>query len=228
MIVTLTSRSARISRQPRSPSSTSRADSSLRWRKTPSDIRAGPFDGRFGAFAEPGKPGRVHLAWVGGAGQPHHGDRRRRLGSITFDMGPQPCDSIGVGRELVLDFEGTVDVPASSSGRGRFPDPGAGWPPMSSTAGRWTGHLREKAPASSRPHRTKRVLSISSPTCAGPTPFFDDGSGRRGSSTASLRAIFVSSGLARSNDSATWLPSAARPSVRRQALRKPSVRRRAS
>jgi hypothetical protein len=73
------------------------------------------FDGRFGAYPESGTPGRVHLAWVGGIC-----DSRvtvtvaADLGSITFDMGPQPanCDSIGVGRELVLDFDGTVDVPS--------------------------------------------------------------------------------------------------------------------
>ncbi len=72
------------------------------------------FDGRFGAYAEPGRPGRVHLAWVGGIC-----DSRITvivaddLGTITFDMGPQPdCDSLGVGRELVLDFDGSVNVPA--------------------------------------------------------------------------------------------------------------------
>ena len=72
------------------------------------------FEGRLAAYAEPGIPGRVHLAWVGGIC-----DSRvtvtvaEDLGSITFDMGPQPanCDTIGVGRQLVLDFEGTVDVP---------------------------------------------------------------------------------------------------------------------
>lgn len=73
-----------------------------------------PFDGRFGAYAEPGTPGRVHLTWIGGIC-----DSRitvtvaADLGSITFDMGPQPdCDTIGVGRELVLDFDGSVDVPS--------------------------------------------------------------------------------------------------------------------
>ena len=29
------------------------------------------FDGRFGAYAEPGRPGRVHLAWVGGICDSH-------------------------------------------------------------------------------------------------------------------------------------------------------------
>jgi hypothetical protein len=71
------------------------------------------FDGRFAAYAEPGRPGRVHLTWVGGICDSNitvtiAADIR----SITFDMGPQPdCDSIGVGRELVLDFAGSVDVP---------------------------------------------------------------------------------------------------------------------
>lgn len=73
------------------------------------------FDGPFGAYAEPGRPGRVHLQWGGGIC-----DSRitvtvaADLGVITFDMGPQPanCDSMGVDRELVLDFDGTVHVPA--------------------------------------------------------------------------------------------------------------------
>ena len=71
------------------------------------------FDGRFGAYGEPGRPGRVHLAWVGGICDSHITVTvAADIASITFDMGPQPdCDSIGVGRELVLDFEGTVDVP---------------------------------------------------------------------------------------------------------------------
>jgi hypothetical protein len=72
------------------------------------------FDGRFGAYAEPGTPGRVHLTWVGGICDRYIAITvAADLGSITFDMGPQPdCDSIGVGRELVLDFDGSVDVPA--------------------------------------------------------------------------------------------------------------------
>ena len=73
------------------------------------------FDGRFGAYAEPGLPGRVHLAWVGGICDSQITVTvAADLGSITFDMGPPPanCDSIGVGRELVLDFDGSVDVPA--------------------------------------------------------------------------------------------------------------------
>src|SRR5215207_8885412 len=72
------------------------------------------FDGRFGAYAEPGTPGRIHLVWIGGIC-----DSRitvtvaAAVRSITFDMGPPvDCDSVGVGRELVLDFDGSVDVPA--------------------------------------------------------------------------------------------------------------------
>ena len=67
-----------------------------------------------GAYPEPGKPGRVHLAWTGSIC-----DSRitvtvaADLKSITFDMGPQPtCDSLGVVREVVLDFLGPVDVSA--------------------------------------------------------------------------------------------------------------------
>jgi hypothetical protein len=78
------------------------------------DPRTLSFDGRLGAYAEPGDPGRVHLAWVGGMCDSQITvtvavDVR----SITFDMGPQPdCDSIGVGRQLVLDFTGSVDAAA--------------------------------------------------------------------------------------------------------------------
>jgi hypothetical protein len=72
------------------------------------------FDGRFGAYAEPGLPGRVHLAWVGGICDSEiMVTVAPDLHAITFDMGPQPdCDSVGVGRQLVLDFDGSVEVPA--------------------------------------------------------------------------------------------------------------------
>ena len=72
-----------------------------------------PFDGRFGAYAEPGMPGRVHLEWIGGICDSHITVTvAADLSTITYDMGPQPdCDTIGVGRELVLDFDGSVDVP---------------------------------------------------------------------------------------------------------------------
>jgi hypothetical protein len=66
------------------------------------------------AYAEPGRPGRVHLAWIGGVCDSQitvtvDPDVR----SITFDIGPQvDCDAMGIGRELVLDFSASVDVPA--------------------------------------------------------------------------------------------------------------------
>jgi hypothetical protein len=66
------------------------------------------------AYPEPDRPGRVHLAWIGGICDSQitvtvDSDVR----SITFDMGPHvPCDAVGIGRELVLDFSGSVDVPA--------------------------------------------------------------------------------------------------------------------
>lgn len=71
-----------------------------------------PSDGRFSAYAEPRMPGRVHLTWVGGICDSHITVTvAADLRTITYDMGPQPdCDTIGVGRELVLDFEGSVDV----------------------------------------------------------------------------------------------------------------------
>ena len=81
----------------------------------PSDAPIGTSGSLFDAYAEPGMPGRVHVVWGGGIC-----DSRitltvaADLRSITFDTGPQPenCDSLGVTRELVLDFEGSVDVPA--------------------------------------------------------------------------------------------------------------------
>lgn len=73
-----------------------------------------PFEGRFGATAEPGKPGRVNLAWVGGTCDSQMTVTiAPDLGSISFDMGPQPvCDSIGIERQLILYFSGAVDVPS--------------------------------------------------------------------------------------------------------------------
>jgi hypothetical protein len=72
------------------------------------------FDGRFGAYAEPGLPGRVHLVWVGGICDSEISVTvAPDLHAITYDMGPQPdCDSLGVARQLVLDFDGSVEVPA--------------------------------------------------------------------------------------------------------------------
>ena len=76
----------------------------------PSDPSVGIADP--GGYSEPGKPGRVRLAWTGSIC-----DSRitvtvaADLKTITFDMGPQPvCDSLGVVRQLVLDFSGSIDV----------------------------------------------------------------------------------------------------------------------
>ncbi len=73
---------------------------------------------RFGAFAEPGKPGRVNLAWIGGVCDSQITVTvAADLRSISFDMGPQPdCDSMAVGHELVMDFTGSVDVSAIQVG----------------------------------------------------------------------------------------------------------------
>jgi hypothetical protein len=76
-----------------------------------------PFDpsisvGDPGGYAEPGKPGRVHVAWTGSICDSRitvtiAADGR----TITFDMGRRPpCDSIGITRQFVLDFSGAVDV----------------------------------------------------------------------------------------------------------------------
>ncbi len=71
-------------------------------------------DRGFYAFAEPGLPGRVHLTWAGGVcDNKVKITVRPEVASIVLDPGPQPtCDSMGVLRELVLDFAGSVDVPA--------------------------------------------------------------------------------------------------------------------
>jgi hypothetical protein len=65
-----------------------------------------------GAYAEPGKPGRVHLAWTGSVCDSQITVTvAADLKTIAFDMGPQPlCDSLGVGRQVVLDFSGSIDV----------------------------------------------------------------------------------------------------------------------
>ncbi len=75
-------------------------------------------DRRFAAAAEPGKPGRVNLTWIGGVCDSQVTVTiGSDLKSIAFDMGPQPdCDSMAVGHELVMYFTGSVDVPAISVG----------------------------------------------------------------------------------------------------------------
>jgi len=81
-----------------------------------------------GAYAEPGKPGRVHIAWTGGICDSQISVTvAADLKTITFDMGPQPpCDSMGIGRELVLDFSGPVDVPAIVLSEATADPPAAG------------------------------------------------------------------------------------------------------
>jgi hypothetical protein len=147
------------------------------------------FDGRFGAYAEPGTPGRVHLVWVGGMC-----DSRitvtvaADLRAIAFDMGPQPdCDSIGVGRELVLDFEGSVDVPAIALRDAADPAP------PTAGAGDYTLDCGSLAPdtcqemaddivtVNEQGSPGKRVISIMFfDDCGSYTVIFDDGSGITG------------------------------------------------
>jgi hypothetical protein len=78
------------------------------------DASAMSFEGRFGAYSEPGIQGRVHLSWVGGICDSQVTVTvSREIDDISFDMGPQSdCDSIGIGRQLVLDFAGSVDIAA--------------------------------------------------------------------------------------------------------------------
>jgi hypothetical protein len=153
------------------------------------------FDGRFGAFEEPGKPGRVHLQWVGGIC-----DSRTTvtvaadLGSITFDMGPQPanCDSIGVGRELVLDFDGTVDVSAIElRDVADAPAPVATSPAYQLDCGPLGPDTCEQkaaavVAANATGSPTKRLESITfTDECGSYTVLFDDGTGM----TASIDCI---------------------------------------
>jgi hypothetical protein len=140
------------------------------------------FDGRFGAYAEPGKPGRVHLTWIGGICDSHitvivAAD----LSTITFDMGPLPdCDTIGVGRELVLDFEGPVDVPSI-----KLTDAADALTPTatSPTYDLECGPLgpdtcEERAAGVIAANPTKRVVSITfGDECGSYTALFDDGTG---------------------------------------------------
>jgi hypothetical protein len=141
------------------------------------------FEGRFGAYAEPGMPGRVHLAWVGGIC-----DTRvmvtvaEDLGSITIDMGPQPanCDTIGIGRQLVLDFEGTVDVPGITlKDAADGPTPSEGSPAYDLDCGPLgPDTCEEKALAIVAANLPKRVVSITfSDECGSYTVLFDDGTG---------------------------------------------------
>ena len=146
-----------------------------------------PFDGRFGAYAEPGKPGRVHLEWIGGIC-----DKRitvtvaADLKAITFDMGPiVDCDSIGIGRQLVLDFSGSVDVPAIALG-----DATAGLPAASErgytldcgTLGPDTCETKAAAivAAALKESPPKRVIAVrlSDDPCGSFTVDFDDGTSR--------------------------------------------------
>jgi hypothetical protein len=142
-----------------------------------------PFDGRFGAFGEPGKPGRVHLEWIGGLCDSQITVTvAADLSTITYDMGPQPdCDSIGVGRELVLDFEGSVDVPGIDL-RDAADNP-KGSPAYTLDCGPLgPDTCQQKAAgiiaANENGSAPNRVVSITfKDECGSYTVFFDDGSG---------------------------------------------------
>jgi hypothetical protein len=78
------------------------------------NLEATEDQGWFNAYPEPGSPGRVHLSWVGSLC-----DARitvtvaEDVRSVTLDTGPyEDCDTLAVGREIVLDFSGVVDVPS--------------------------------------------------------------------------------------------------------------------
>ena len=143
-----------------------------------------PVDGRFGAYAEPGIPGRVHLTWTGGICDSHITVTvAADLGSITFDMGPQPdCDTIGVGRELVLDFAGTVEVPTIELGEATAtPTPSARAYELDcgtlrpDTCEQWAAAI---VAATTTASPTKHVDSITfTDECGSYTLLYDDGTG---------------------------------------------------
>jgi hypothetical protein len=140
-------------------------------------------DGRFGAYAEPGTPGRVHLEWIGGICDSQITVTvAPDLSSITFDMGPQPdCDTIGVDRELVLDFDGSVDVPGIEL-RDAADNP-KGSPAYDLDCGPLgpdSCHQKAAAviAANEKGSQPNRVVSIAfSDECGSYTVLFDDGSG---------------------------------------------------
>lgn len=141
------------------------------------------FDGRFGAYAEPGMPGRVHLEWIGGICDSHITVTvAADLSTITFDMGPQPdCDSIGVGRELVLDFDGSVDVPSIKiTDAADNPSGSPAYDLDCGPLGPDTCHQKAAGviAANATGSPAKRVASIAFiDECGSYTVLFDDGSG---------------------------------------------------
>jgi hypothetical protein len=145
------------------------------------------FDGRFGAYAEPGHPGRVHLAWVGGICDSQITVTvEPDLGSIAFDMGRQPdCDSIGIGRQLVLDFDGPLDVRAINVGEATAlpslsPTEGRGYELDCGPLGPDTCEIRAAEIIESIHERypSKRVVSLYlAGGCGGYNAILDDGTG---------------------------------------------------
>ena len=138
-------------------------------------------EGRFGATAEPGKPGRVNLAWVGGVCDSQITITvAADLRSIAFDMGPQPdCDSMGVGHQLTMYFTGTVDVPAiqvSEAGTTPTarPSQGIGYQLDCGPLGPDTCQTKAAQVIASTP--TQRVVSLAfSDECGSYRVTFDDG-----------------------------------------------------
>ena len=59
-------------------------------------------------------PGRIHLIWIGRICDSQTTVTiAADIRTITFDMGPQvECDSMGIERQLVLDFSGLLEVPS--------------------------------------------------------------------------------------------------------------------
>jgi hypothetical protein len=110
------------------------------------DVTLGPDS--VGAYPEPGLPGRVHLVWVGGVCDSWimvtvAADVR----SISIDEGPRPpCDAMAVGRELVLDFSGSVDVPGIEVRRNLGPPSPVPWPPSGSVVVELTGDVEAGRP----------------------------------------------------------------------------------
>jgi hypothetical protein len=145
------------------------------------------------AYAEPGKPGRVHIIWTGGGCDSHITVTvAADLRTIEFDMGPQPanCDSIGIGRQLVLDFSGSVEVTAIEFVRASVtPTPGArDYNLDCGPIDRATCERKAEAlvAANLKGSPGKRVESITfSDSCGSYTMILDDGTG----TTASIDCV---------------------------------------
>jgi hypothetical protein len=151
----------------------------------PSDASIRTSGSLFDAYAEPGKPGRVHLTWIGGICDSHVTITvASDLRGMTDDIGTSrpDCDSVGVTREVVLDFAGSVDVSAIALSDAAGPPPSVDGHYALDCGPLGRGKCEQKAAAvvaaNSPGSSTKRIASIAfSDECGSYTMLFDDGSG---------------------------------------------------